>query len=461
MAEPSSSARARGAPGGSAATADPSSSGAPVLAEVFLSPRVIDREAFNDFSASLRRLIEQAGEQAGALRTASEAAAGAQQAIKDLSGKNQPRLEAAVKALTLLDQRAQDAERLVQAAQGAAAALETLRREGQDLVTQRRQELGERADELAQSLERRFTELEARAEAATRRQSEAVEARIAQAEARLTRKSAEIDAWAADVLRRAERQVDGEQQRAQATGQELIRQTADAHAQAQAIAAELSALIARAEALVSDRGEASLRAAITDASAVYDRVLGSITRLEALASTHAPATTADADTSYPSPIARPLSPSASAPSDLSPSLDHLSEVAERLRESVQRTLDLCGAAEERLTLREAEFKAALREPIRDLQDRSAQVQRELSEVMGRIEHERTMAGSLSDQSAAVLRHLSALVREIEPWKPILLGGVTRGELPAPLSEAVQQARAALAADVQRVSALLSRLMPEG
>ncbi len=42
-----------------------------VINEIFLSPRVVDREAYNDFAGSLRKLIEQAAQQLDQLRVAS------------------------------------------------------------------------------------------------------------------------------------------------------------------------------------------------------------------------------------------------------------------------------------------------------------------------------------------------------------------------------------------------------
>lgn len=90
-----------------------------VIQEVFLSPRVIDREAFNDYSGSLRKLIEEAAAQTDRLKAAAAEAQGAQQALRETAARNQGRLEAATKALAVIEQKTAEADRLMQSAKEA------------------------------------------------------------------------------------------------------------------------------------------------------------------------------------------------------------------------------------------------------------------------------------------------------------------------------------------------------
>ncbi len=117
-------------------------------AEIFLSPRVIDRDAFNEMAASLRTLIEQAHSESEALRTVSAGAQQTQNQLRDVAVKAQPRIDAAGKALSALGDQSLRAEQLLTAAKDAAATLTTLSQQSQQLVAQAAADLHARVDRL-------------------------------------------------------------------------------------------------------------------------------------------------------------------------------------------------------------------------------------------------------------------------------------------------------------------------
>ena len=146
--------------------------------EIFLSPRVVDREAFNDFSQTLRHLISEAQSNAAALKVAGEQAESARIGLNELVARHQAATASGAKVLSGLDQRAGEGERVYAAAKEAAATLEAIKKtttgaaeESRDLVARLVSEAVERA---AREFEGRLEELRQRAE-------RAFEARLADA----------------------------------------------------------------------------------------------------------------------------------------------------------------------------------------------------------------------------------------------------------------------------------------
>lgn len=131
------------------------------VSEVFLSPRVVDQGAFTEYSASLRRLIEQAGGQADALRAAAQDADVARNALKELAGKHQAKFDLAAKVLAGLDQRAAEAERLLSAARDAVASLDALKSEADRVVADHVARLEARLEGVFGDVQGRLARLEA------------------------------------------------------------------------------------------------------------------------------------------------------------------------------------------------------------------------------------------------------------------------------------------------------------
>lgn len=139
------------------------------VSEVFLSPRVIDREAFNDYAGSLRRLIEQSADRGDALRAATAEADAAHQQLRDLATRHTARFELAAKAMAGLDERSAKAEQMLLAVQQAALSLDTFRAEAAEIVNASAAAGRARLEEDQALAEARLRETLDRAEAVERR----------------------------------------------------------------------------------------------------------------------------------------------------------------------------------------------------------------------------------------------------------------------------------------------------
>lgn len=138
-------------------------SGDPALREVFLSPRVVDREAFNDFSGSLRKLIEQAAGQGDSLRQVATEATAAHQQLRELAGKHTTKFELAAKAMAALDERSAKAEQMLLAVQEAALSLDTFRTDAERIVSRETMLLDQRVEDAVARMTQRIDEMVARA----------------------------------------------------------------------------------------------------------------------------------------------------------------------------------------------------------------------------------------------------------------------------------------------------------
>lgn len=117
-------------------------------ARAFLTPRVLDARAFEQYSATLQQLIREAAESGQGLRGVSEEVASLRAALREALKELERRTEAAAKVVPQLDQRIAQAEKAAVRAEKdesaeRAARLSQLRAAGERLVS----ELLERARE--------------------------------------------------------------------------------------------------------------------------------------------------------------------------------------------------------------------------------------------------------------------------------------------------------------------------
>lgn len=97
--------------------------------QVFLSPRILDRTAFEEFAGGLRQLIEEATDRARMLDDASNRAARLEAQLPEKAGHLEGRISAAATALTGAEARAMEAQgMLTRAAQHLAEAQAVERR---------------------------------------------------------------------------------------------------------------------------------------------------------------------------------------------------------------------------------------------------------------------------------------------------------------------------------------------
>lgn len=135
---------------------------------IFLSPRVVDEATFNDFAAALRDLVGRAEEHVEPLKTSTAQAERTLAAIKESAGRQQARLDLALKTLAAIEERSLAVERSLQRAAELTSALNRFSDQAEHMVNTRLSEFATRVQAEAQSAAARIALLEerlARAEA--------------------------------------------------------------------------------------------------------------------------------------------------------------------------------------------------------------------------------------------------------------------------------------------------------
>ncbi|MDX2114680.1 MAG: hypothetical protein SFZ24_03540 [Planctomycetota bacterium] len=174
--------------------------------DLFLSPRVIDRAAFEDFAARLRALIDDAAARGSAVRLASADAEKLHALLTEASRKNAEQVELSARVLKTLAQRTSEVDALLARAADLASAGAQMESRLAAIVDRRVAELDARAADLGRQLAAAHEEHASRLSAAV----EAAEARVASAMERLDRARAtlvqqtETTVFAAEKLLRAQ-----------------------------------------------------------------------------------------------------------------------------------------------------------------------------------------------------------------------------------------------------------------
>ena len=244
--------------------------------DVFLSPRVIDREAFNDYSASLRRMIEEAAQQAEALKAAAAEATQAQTALRETAARHQGRSENVTRALAAIDQRLAEADRLAQVAEATRQGIEAASANAQAALTARSEELAARLDSAAVAATETVRRAEHGSTEAVMNLVGSAERKLAQVEAKLiefkprtaggVQPSAPMPVPAAPPTPAAT----AAQSNVAAQLQQLVSQIAAERGKAEDRAAQLKALCEQAE-----RSRATLTEALAAATAQANAAMGS------------------------------------------------------------------------------------------------------------------------------------------------------------------------------------------
>lgn len=143
------------------------SPGTPARDDIFLSPRVVDRQAFAEFAAQLRSLIDDAALQGETLRAAAEGAQRTRDSLHDAVNANQMKLDMATRALATIDQKSEQTRRLIEGASDITTRIDDFRRQADQVIQERTGILCQRLNEAeeasiaqVESLHRRLAELE-------------------------------------------------------------------------------------------------------------------------------------------------------------------------------------------------------------------------------------------------------------------------------------------------------------
>jgi|GEM_PF-4854607 len=145
--------------------------------EVFLSPRILDRRAFDEYAHSLREIIKDASGEGQSLRNATTGVEQLRDGLRDATGELAKRLESAVKVLPTLEQHVKTAERLRQEVINPSLIADELRATIDKLLDEKSNEIQVRVNAIVDQACGTLDEHAARA----RRQSEELHSRSADA----------------------------------------------------------------------------------------------------------------------------------------------------------------------------------------------------------------------------------------------------------------------------------------
>ena len=401
--------------------------------EVFLSPRVVDREAFNDFAASLRALIADAQTHANGLEAATAAAREAQTTATEIANRHQARFDAAARVLASIDEHAAQAERLLGASRDAANTLDAIRTDSATLIDNHTRAVRERLDQVLAHAERRMAEFEeaaqARAAAFERTLAERIEAglkrideharqtsgSLADAAQRVIAEVGTSGQASADEVRSAAEQAVA----AIAAGQEQHTRAAEA-ARVTAQGAALNAQQQAQEAVgrvqsAARTAEETIAAREAELQGLMDRLDDLAAETEALLGHADAAAIVDADGAEPGATLAPL------PGSLADLVQRAGHAAQRI-ESAQQSLDA-------LRARADSTRIALEQAV--------------------------------SVSSARADALSAALQELRPYRGLLAEpGATPGgphDLPPAIRAVIERVRGEVAKDLSVIAAGLSEV----
>ncbi|MBL8764102.1 MAG: hypothetical protein JNM07_07525 [Phycisphaerae bacterium] len=449
---------------------------------IFLSPRVVDREAYHEYAAALRALIEHATERAAELRRAVAEADAALRGAADLAPKHQSRVELGARLLATLDQRMKDAEASFARVREAGEMVARFETRSESLLASRLAEVESRlaasADRAAHEASERLTAAgaaivdDARSAAGAgasellvqaARHRECLDARATELERDLMEMGGQLEAVARTLAARMADAATGHLtqlsdgaaalaeragQRSEALLAEIESRRADAAATLDRLARDaaslratlggefgpridaLGGLCARAERLIGDAsrpGESPLGELVFRAESALERAQGTLSMLES-----ARERAAGVRQEIAAEFTRAL--------DLA---DRLSARQAELDGSVRATLDLCRDAD-----------AVLRARAGDLDERARVTTAGAAAALDRLGALRDETGRLLEEHERLGERMTSLAAQLAPWRAVLSGRAGPDDLPAPLGEIVVTVRKELREDLSRIAGAL-------
>ncbi len=365
-----------------------------VVDEVFLSPRVVDREAFNDFASALRTLIQNASAEGQSLRTIADQAQHVTDALQKAGIGHQSNLDLAARALATIEQRTQHAESLLERVTAAAAAFDHLQAQADELIEGRVRVFQQHLDKVQSRVEAMLTDLDAG----------------------MSRTRRDLESTIVPTL------------------------------------TSLGQMCAKAEALgarpVTDTPAAgaappypTLANLIAYADRVRDDAASATCQLDAVRQQAEQARTA-------------LGESVAGSVEL---IDHVTELKEHLEISVSSAVTAARDAEKAIADHTGQAARALEASLAELKPRAAQATTDLRAVIGEAHDARRAVSQATVTGELAASHLVSLVERLEPWHDLLLTAEPAADLPKPLRDMVEAVRAELCRDLSTLAGALHTL----
>ena len=456
----------------------------------FLTPRVVDRLAFEEYGRLLRQAIDRAASESEILARRAEAAAVVLEHLESFIGNNADAIERAAEILTSIDERSQTTRDLLAEIDRRAALLTRLAATTEQAAESRSEQFENRLRAIVDTAMDRFEETEdqlsARAASMRRSLLERVEELRGKGEAavaRIEQRAADATRAADEDLARAESRLGAINAAVESSSSKLSKATAELSAQAAASTETIESAAARAITAITgqtDRsGEAARRAddltatleqllAHTEAEsarlsrslveesarldqAATDRLAGFVARLDA--------ERADALDLASQALASEIAEHAAAGEALAGRLEAARRDAERVTGSVslKSILARCEKAEDVAATALMQF-----EQLRDQTGVAAKtLGASLLSAAERIDELDARAARVTDAAAATLKQLlepvgaateraEGVIAQLKPWVE-LLQPVEPGRAPAPIAKLIDEIRRSVEATMKPVS----------
>jgi len=371
--------------------------------EIFLSPRVIDRAAFESYAERLRALIDELGAESAALRGTIEEARATHKGLTDLGAKNKDHLELSAKLLKTLTQKSAAVEEMLAKAHDIAGAAGRFEQEADRIVGAKLSLLEKRIAESLDSFERR---LHTQAEVRAKESSDALE---------------EFRAAREQIKKQVDQNVVG--------SVTALREACE-----------------RAEALVGVRADGAGRTPTAGS-------LGDLVRraTEAAEKAQTAARAFEEIESRAGDGVRRLSDS------LDGSIEFTDRIVAQRKEAelaAERAVTKAREAEQSLSERATEA-ARVFKPINEARKLAEETSERLRALVNQAETLQTSSGTMADEVRGLVERAESVVTAIEPWRGVLLDPARDGSLPEPIQQLIESIRAEMAVDLSKMAAAMT------
>ena len=387
-----------------AAPVAPSAPAAPSVAslnpistdEIFLSPRVVDRQAFHEFSQTLKEMIDQAANGADVLRSAAADADRSRESLRDSMASQQAKLDLAGKAIATIDSRTDQTRRLIDGANSAVSKIDEIRVKADALIEDRIARLAARIDEVMRSAEAKIAAIDER-----------LAPMIHEADRRIQALNGNIDAELAPSIAGLQHLCERADEIIGVPGSEGAGRGG------------LNDLVQRAERAKEEAGFAVRQLeSVREQSEEAKRILS-----EAVASSV-------------------------------PLIDEVASVQGHLESTVARAVKLTTTTQETLTKQLDDQRTSAESSLGRLNSDCQRLKTELSETVEQATLARRAATQAAITGEEAAGHLTRLLDRLEPWHGVLLCRNGGDDLPPPLREVLDGVRIELKRDLTGVAAAL-------
>ncbi|MFW5653674.1 MAG: hypothetical protein ACOC0P_06470, partial [Planctomycetota bacterium] len=407
--------------------------------EVFLSPKVIDCESYEDFAGALKELINQAGGLMRDLDAKVSEANGIADRLRTDGARHQERLNLGGRLLRTVSSEIERVER---------TADETLAR------------FDARGDQLKS--------LEEEGEHLVRRFGKRLSAAEHEAEDRLNRLGDEAAGDVNDAIQRLEASTTRWDELQATIDQRLNHVERELNERLAPVSERMTKLMAEAEGLIGTMQDDSTEHADTDgddqqdgsggvsASASLADVLGEIRPilLEVNEAKDEAASLREQWMTLRREAAEELLTAADLVDTLVDRRAAIESASEASRERAIRMIEELNRQTAACEHARAETADELKRDMASHQDRLASAQEHTDQLMARLESTRTELEELLQIQGEASSRMSRLVEQIDPWKPILNDVYNEGELPPPLLRVVERVNSSVGTQLHTLSRVL-------